>query len=84
MKNSYEIFKGGLLTRIEINDVDVGGDVQVKFHRRLTDDKGKDIINSSYEFFFTPRELRDFFQPIVDDLKVRFENADSVQERERV
>ena len=81
MKNSYEIFKGGLLTRIEINDLEVGDLVQFKIHRELKDEAtGKEIINSTQDFYFTPGELKNFFQPIINDLYVRFENANSVQE----
>ena len=80
MRNTYEMFKGGLLTQIEINDLEVGDLVQLRFHRELRDESsGKEIINTTQEFYFTPSELKNFFQPIINDLYVRFENADSVQ-----
>ena len=85
MDNTYEIFRGGTLTSVQIKDLEVGDCVMFKLHRRLVDEKsGKDIINSTIDMFFTPRELKDFFAPIVNDLKERIENADSIQERERV
>jgi hypothetical protein len=46
----------------------------------LTDENGKTIIDSGHTSFFDPREFAEFFGPIVNDLKVRIENADSIQE----
>ena len=81
MDNTYEIFRGGALTSLQIKDLEVGDTVMFKIHRHLVDEKtGKDIINTTMDMFFTPKELRDFFEPIVNDLKVRIENADSIQQ----
>lgn len=81
MDNTYEIFRGGTLTSVQIKDLEVGEHVMVKIHRHLVDEKtGKEVINTTMDMFFTPRELKDFFEPIVNDLKVRFENADSIQQ----
>jgi hypothetical protein len=46
----------------------------------LTDENGKVIIDSGNTSFFDPREFKDFFEPIINDLKVRFDNANSIQE----
>lgn len=81
MLNTYEIYKAGLRTTITVQDLEVGDLVQLKFHRHLIDEKtGKDIINSTFEMYYTPEELKNFLHPFVNDMRVRFENADSIQE----
>lgn len=79
MDNTYEIGRGGGLTTVKIKDhsYDV---VEFTITKYLADDSGKEIINSAYTTFFTNKEFKDFFEPIVNDLKVRFDNAETASE----
>jgi hypothetical protein len=54
--------------------------IEFTIKNKLTDENGKVIIDSGHTSFFDPREFNEFFGPIVNDLKVRIENADSIQE----
>ena len=79
MDNTYEIYRnGGLLTTIKIKDhaYDV---VEFTIKQYLKEDD-KEIVNNSYTNFYTSRELKEFFTPIINDLKVRFDNADSTNQ----
>jgi hypothetical protein len=40
----------------------------------MTDDSGKVIVDNEYTMFFEPEEFKNFFSPLVNELKVRFEN----------
>jgi len=80
MNNTYEMYKAGLRTTLTVQDLEVGDLVELKFHRQMTDEQGKEIVNSSYKMYYTPDELKNFLQPFINDMKARFENANSVQE----
>jgi hypothetical protein len=81
MDNTYEMYKAGLLTTLTVKDLEVGDLVELKLHRILVDEiSGKEIINSSYKMYYTPDELKSFLHPFINDMKARFENANSVQE----
>ena len=54
--------------------------IEFTIKNKLTDEHGKTIIDSGHTSFFDPREFNEFFGPIVNDLKVRIENANSIQE----
>jgi len=54
--------------------------IEFTIKNKLTDENGKVIIDSGHTSFFDPREFEDFFGPIINDLKVRFDNANSIQE----
>ena len=73
MDNTYELNKQGLTTTLTVKDHDYDV-VEFTLRKKLIDEKGKVIIDSKYEMFFSNREFQDFFQPLVNDLKVRFEN----------
>ena len=73
MDKTYEIFRGGGLTAIRVKDHSYDT-VEFTVKKYLEDEKGKPIIDSGYTVFFTNREFKEFFKPIVDDLKVRIEN----------
>jgi hypothetical protein len=80
MLNTYEIYKAGLRTTLTVQDLEVGDLVELRFHRHMVDEaSGKEIVNSSYKMYYTPDELKSFLQPFVNDMKARFENADSIQ-----
>ena len=76
MDKTYEIGRGGGLTTFRVKDhaYDV---VEFTIQKYLEDEKGKPIIDSGYRVFFSNKEFKEFFKPIVDDLKVRIENDDS-------
>lgn len=75
MDNSYEIGRGGGLTTIRVKDHQYDT-VEFTVKKFLADEReGKPpIVDSGYTVFFTKREFKEFFEPIVNDLKVRFEN----------
>ena len=77
----YEFFKDGLHKKVTIKDhlYDL---VEFTIHQKLTDENGKVIIDSKQESYFTSREFKEFFTPLVNDLKERFDNdtTNSIQE----
>jgi hypothetical protein len=77
MDKTYELFRsGGLLTTIKIKDLDYG---LVEFTtKQYLHENGKDIVNSSYTNFYTSKELKEFFEPIINDLQVKFKDANSI------
>lgn len=79
MDNTYEIGRGGGLTAIKIKDhaYDV---VEFTVTKYLKDENGKEIVNSGYTTFFTPKEFREFFTPMINDLKARFDNEQGSSE----
>ena len=56
--------------------------VEFTIHQKLTDENGKVIIDSKQESYFTSREFKEFFTPLVNDLEERFDNdtTNSIQE----
>ena len=54
--------------------------VEFTITKYLEDEKGRVIIDSGYTVFFSDREFKEFFAPIVNDLKVRIENANERSE----
>jgi hypothetical protein len=79
MDNIYELNKQGLTTSLTIKDHDYDV-VEFTLEKNLVDENGKVIVDSRYKMFFSNREFKDFFQPVINDLKVRFDNANSIQE----
>lgn len=74
MDREYELFRGGVLTKIKIKDHPYDT-VEFTITKRLDDEEtGKKIVDSGYTMFFDPREFREFFTPIINDMKVRFDN----------
>lgn len=78
MDNTYELCKQGLTTTLVVKDhaYDI---VEFTLRKKLIDNDGKVIVDSRYEMFLSSKEFKDFFQPLIDDMKVRFDNADSIQ-----
>lgn len=77
MDKTYEIFRGGGLTSIRVKD-HAYDTVEFTVKKFLEDEKGKPIIDSGYTVFFSNREFKEFFGPIVNDLKVRIEDEHAV------
>jgi hypothetical protein len=86
MNKVYEFGRSdGLLKTVIIKEHNKGTSyetIEFTIKNKLTDDKGKTIIDSGHTSFFDPREFKDFFEPIINDLKVRFDNdiPNSIQE----
>jgi hypothetical protein len=76
MDKTYEIFRGGGLTSIRVKD-HAYDTVEFTIKKFLEDDKGKTIIDSGYTVFFSNKEFKEFFAPIVNDLKVRLEDENT-------
>jgi len=79
MDNTYEIFRGGLMTTISIKDHDYDV-VEFTISQYMQDESGKELVNSKYTSFYTSKQLKEFFTPIVNDLKVRFNNENDSSE----
>lgn len=79
MQNVYELYRAGLMTTMTIKDVPSVDMVQVSIVRNLKDSSERDIINSTLEMYFTPREFKEFFQPMLNDMKVRFDEYGTSQ-----
>lgn len=76
MDKTYEIGRGGGLTTVRIKD-HAYDTVEFTVKKYLEDERGKAIVDSGYTVFFSDREFKAFFEPIVNDLKVRIENGNS-------
>jgi len=68
-----ELYKGGLLTTVKVVKHEYDN-IEVTFKRNLKGETGKPIIDSSFTMFYTEREFKEFFLPLINELKVRFEN----------
>jgi hypothetical protein len=79
MASTYEFGHDGGLTAFKIKDhcYDV---VEFTIIKYLDDKRGKRNINSRCTTFFTKQEFKQFFTPLINDLKVRFDNEDNTSE----
>ena len=77
MDKTYEIGRGGGLTTVTIKD-HAYDTIEFTIKKYLEDEKGKVIIDSGYTVFFSDREFKEFFTPIVNDMKVRIEDGQTV------
>lgn len=68
----YAIYKDGLSTTMTVTDID--GLVELKMKQYLISPTGTVLVDSEHKHYFTVKEFELFFQPFVNDLKVRFEN----------
>lgn len=84
MNKVYEFGRSdGLLKTVIIKEQNKGTSyetIEFTIKNKLTDETGKVIIDSGHTSFFEPREFKDFFGPIINDLKARFDDANSIQE----
>lgn len=69
-----ELYKGGLMTTVKVMKHEYDN-IEVTFKRNLNSETGKPIIDSKFTMFFTEREFKEFFLPLVNEMKVRFENV---------
>ena len=82
MNLEYEIHREGLTRTIKIKEHNVGTSyVTVEFtvKNKLVDQNGKVVIDGGHTCFFDPKEFTEFFTPIINELKARLDNADSIQ-----
>ena len=77
MDSTYELSRNGLLTTLVIKDHDYDV-VEFSVTKKLVNLDGKVIVDSTNQMFFSNREFKDFFEPIINDLKVRFDDANSI------
>ena len=83
MDKTYELFHNGLLRTIKFkthNHSTSYETIEFTIKQRLTDEDGKVIVDNGNTYFFEPRQFIEFFTPIVNDMKVRFENEQSSSE----
>lgn len=75
-----EFYRAGLLKTVKVKEhkYDL---IEFTITSKLTDEQtGKVIVDNGHTSFFNTKEFKEFFGPIVNELKVRIENADSIQE----
>lgn len=78
MDKIYELSRnGGLLTTVHIKDQ--AYDLVEFTIKQYLKDGDKEIVNNAYTTFYTSQEMKEFFTPIINDLKARFEDANSIQ-----
>ena len=69
----YALYKEGLSTTMTVTDI--GGLVELKYKQYSISPSGTVLINNEHKHYFTVKEFELFFQPFVNDLKMRFENV---------
>ncbi len=70
-----EIYRGGLLRTIKVKE-QMYDLIELTITTKLTDEAtGKVITDSGHTWFFEAKEFKEFFTPVINDLKVRLENA---------
>ena len=82
MDLEYELYREGLTRTITIKEHNVNttyATVEFTVKNKLVDEKGKVIIDGGHTCFFDTKEFKEFFTPIINELKVRLDNADSIQ-----
>jgi len=82
MDLEYELYREGLTRTIKIKDHNVGtsyATVEFTVKNKLVDQNDKVVIDGGHTCFFDPKEFKEFFVPIINELKVRLDNADSIQ-----
>jgi hypothetical protein len=73
MNFEAEHFRNGLHTIVKVKSIPYDL-VEFTFKRKLTDEDGKVIVDNAYTLFFEHEEFKNFFNPLVNELKERFEN----------
>jgi hypothetical protein len=70
-----EIYRGGLLRTIKVKE-QMYDLIELTITTKLTDETtGNVITDSGHTWFFEAKEFKEFFTPVINDLKVRLENA---------
>ena len=77
MDLEYELYREGLTRTITIKDHNSNTSyATIKFtvKNKLVDANGKVIIDGGHTCFFDPKEFKEFFVPIINELKARLDN----------
>jgi hypothetical protein len=77
MDLEYELYREGLTRTIKIKDHNVGtsyATIEFTVKNKLVDANGKVIIDGGHTCFFEPKEFKEFFVPIINELKARLDN----------
>ncbi len=78
MDNTYELQRqNGTLTSIRIKDH--AYDLIEFTIKQYLKDGDKEIVNNAYTTFYSSQEFKDFFETIVNDMKVRFDNGQPIE-----
>lgn len=80
MDKVYELYRNGLMRTIKFKSRNVGTSyetIEFSIHQTLTDENGKIVVDNGNTYFFSPKEFKEFFMPIVNDLKAQYENETS-------
>ena len=80
MDLEYELHRQGLTRKVKIKShaYDL---IEFTIRQRLVNEDGKEISNTGQTSFFETKEFVEFFGPIINELKARLDNADSIQNR---
>ena len=78
MNKEYEFFREGLYKTVKIKEhaYDI---IEFSITQKVTNESGKVLIDSGHTSFFSTEEFKQFFTPIVNDMKVMLENDNSNQ-----
>jgi hypothetical protein len=82
MDLEYELYREGLTRTIKIREHNANASyatIEFTIKNKLVDSNGKVIIDGGHTCFFEPKEFKEFFEPIINELKVRLDNANSIQ-----
>ena len=79
MDYEWEIHGVGLTRMIKVK-THAHDLVEFTIKQKLDDENGKQITDTGYTTFYSTKEFTEFFGPIINELKVRLDNADSIQE----
>jgi hypothetical protein len=72
-----EIYRGGLMRTIKVKEQPYNL-IELTITTKLTDEPtGKVITDSGHTWFFETKEFREFFTPVINELKARLENEPS-------
>jgi hypothetical protein len=72
-----EIYRGGLMRTIKVKEMQYDL-IELTVTTKLTDETtGTVITDSGHTWFFETKEFREFFTPVINELKARLENEPS-------
>lgn len=74
MNKEYEFFREGLYKTVKIKEhaYDI---IEFSITQKVTNESGKVLIDSGHTSFFSTEEFKQFFTPIVNDMKEMIKNA---------
>jgi len=64
----------GLSTVLKVKEHNYDS-IEFTISKKMVDENGKIILDSHYQSFFSAREMKDFLQPLVNELKERFNES---------